>query len=72
MLLAPGLAAADAACAPAYLEASPLGLGLYVRHGWRTVDEIRVNLDIYGYEGKGWAVEKCMMREPGAGLGVSN
>ena len=68
MLLTPGLAAADAACAPIYLETSHAMLGFYVRHGWRPVDEIRVNLEIYGYEGEGWAIEKCLIREPGAGL----
>lgn len=64
MLIAHGLAAADAAGAPTYLEASPASLPLYLRHGWKIVEEIRINLDAYGYEGEGWAVEKCLLREP--------
>lgn len=68
MLATHGLAVADTAGAPIYLDSTPAGLPLYIRHGWKPVDEIRVNLEKYGYEGKGWAVEKCLLREPGAGV----
>lgn len=68
MLIAHGLTAADTAGAPTYVEASSVGLPLFVRHGWKPVDDIRVNLDTYGYEGEGWVTEKCLIREPGVGV----
>lgn len=70
ILLDHGLAAADAAGASTYIEASPMALPLYIRHGWKSVEDILVDLDKYGFEGAGWTVEKCMMREPAAGVTV--
>lgn len=31
-----------------YLEASPPGLGLYVKHGWRPCDDLVIDLRPYG------------------------
>lgn len=58
-----------------YLDTSPLGLNLYLKHGWRPVDEIRVDLGKYiGKKGGGEKEEEeteadeevslCMIREP--------
>lgn len=66
MLIRPGLEAADKAGARAYIEASPSGLPLYVRHGWeKEVDELTIDMTPYG--GQGIAHNPCLMREPGAG-----
>lgn len=64
-LIAPGLEAADTAGAKAYIEASPKGLPLYLKHGWVPVDEMVIDLTPYG--GEGVARQKFLMREPGAG-----
>ncbi|MCJ1462476.1 hypothetical protein MMC07_001078 [Pseudocyphellaria aurata] len=70
MLVVHGLAAADAAGASTYLRSSRRGLPFYIRLGWKPVDESRVNLDAYGFEGRGWEVMTCLMREPGAAVAV--
>lgn len=68
MLLRPGLEDADKAGAQTYIEASPSGLPLYLRHGWVQVDELVIDMKPHGGEG----VERnpCLMREPGAGSKV--
>lgn len=63
MLLAHVLAICDREGARCYIEASPMGLPLYVRHGWIRVDEIAVDLGKHGCEG-GVVVQQCLMREP--------
>ena len=65
MLIRPGLEAADKAGAQTYIEASPLGLPLYLRHGWEQVDEMVIDLRPYG--GEGIERNPALMREPGAG-----
>ena len=55
---------ADAAGAKTYVEASPAGLLLYIRHGWKAVDEL--TMDMRNYGGDRIAVEKTLIREPGA------
>ena len=57
----PGLSAADAAGAAAYVEASPMGLGLYLKHGWARTGELSVDLGKYG--GEGVVVDVCLRRE---------
>lgn len=54
-----------------YLDTSPLGLNLYLKYGWRRVDEIRVDLGKYIGKGGGEKEEEeeeevslCMIREP--------
>lgn len=66
-LLAPGLAAADEANAKTYIEATAIGLPLYLRHGWKPVGELRIDLDSFGYEGMGVRVQKLLIREPRGG-----
>ncbi|KAL8789430.1 MAG: hypothetical protein Q9213_001187 [Squamulea squamosa] len=66
MLIREGLAAADRDNARTYIEASPKGLGLYKKHGWKEVDEIVMDMRPHG--GTGMATEKCLIREPGAGV----
>ncbi|KAL9027913.1 MAG: hypothetical protein Q9196_003634 [Gyalolechia fulgens] len=68
MLIQEGLAAADRDGAKAYVEASPKGLELYLRHGWRIVDNIKLDMTPYG--GKGVAIEELMIRQPNAGAGA--
>lgn len=53
----------DNANRQSYLDASPLGINLYLKYGWRAVDEIRVDLGEYGIEG-GEEVSLCLIREP--------
>ena len=63
MLIAEGLADADRDNARTYIEASPAGYGLYLRHGWKHVDEIVIDISKYG--GRGVGIEKLLLREPG-------
>ena len=44
MLLKPGLADADKAGAQVYIEASPAGLPVYLKYGWKPVDEIQIDM----------------------------
>ena len=62
LLIAPGLEAADRDGAKTYIEASPTGLPLYLRHGWEPVDEIVIDMKPHG--GKDIAHQKLLMREP--------
>ncbi|KAL8807160.1 MAG: hypothetical protein Q9182_000842 [Xanthomendoza sp. 2 TL-2023] len=66
MLIREGLMAADRDHAKTYIEASPMGLGLYKKFGWKEVDDIIIDMRPHG--GAGMASEKCLMREPGAGM----
>ncbi len=66
MLIREGLAAADRDNARTYIEASHMGLGLYKKFGWKEVDDIVIDMRPHG--GTGIASEKCLMREPGAGI----
>ena len=63
MLIAEGLADADRDHARTYIEASPAGYELYLRHGWKQVDAIVIDTAQYG--GRGVATEKLLLREPG-------
>ena len=63
MLIREGLADADRHNARTYIEASPAGYGLYLRLGWKQVDEIVIDIGKYG--GHGMATEKLLVREPG-------
>ena len=46
-----------------YIEASAMGLPLYVRHGWVEVGELEVDLAKHGCEG-GIIRQKQLIREP--------
>ncbi|PGH09798.1 hypothetical protein GX51_00485 [Blastomyces parvus] len=67
-LLKWGIEKADAENARIFLEATPAGLPLYERLGWRTVDVIRVKLADYGIDaegdGDGYALLYIMIRDP--------
>lgn len=63
LLIREGLAMADQAGAKTYLESSVVGVPLYLKHGFKQVDEILIDMRPYG--GTGIESEKCMMREPG-------
>ena len=65
MLIRPGLEAADKAGANTFIEASPSGLPLYLRHGWEPVDEIVIDMRPHG--GHEIARQKSLMREAKAG-----
>ena len=64
MLIRPGLAAADKDGAQTFIEASPAGLPLYLRHGWEPVDEMTIDMRPHG--GTGIEVMPLLMREPNA------
>ena len=63
MLIAEGLADADRDHTRTYIEASPAGYELYLRHGWKEVDAIVIDVAKFG--GHGVATEKLLMREAG-------
>lgn len=63
LLINEGLAIADEKNAKTYIEASPKGLGLYLKHGWKLVDEIVLDMRQYGDSGV--AKEQCLIRKPG-------
>lgn len=68
MLIRPGLEAADKAGEQTYIEASPSGLGLYLKHGWKPVDEMVIDMRSHGVHGhEAVAHQKFLMREPCAG-----
>lgn len=50
MLLTAGLAKADELRLLAYTEATPKGLHLYLRHGFREVDRVTIHLEDWGGE----------------------
>ena len=64
MLIRPGLAAADKDGAQTFIEASPDGLPLYLRHGWEPVGEMVIDMRPHG--GTGIEVMPLLMREPNA------
>jgi predicted acetyltransferase len=49
-LLREGLKEADRRGLPAFIEASPVGLGLYKKFGWKEVVKTTVNLKEFGGE----------------------
>jgi hypothetical protein len=59
-----GLSIADKYKVNTYLEASPEGFNLYLRHGWPEVDEMRLDLKPYGWREN--SIDKCMSRKSGA------
>ncbi|KAF6241891.1 hypothetical protein HO173_000603 [Letharia columbiana] len=63
LLIRGGLAMADEVGGRVYLESSAVGMPLYLKHGFKPVDDILIDMRPYG--GTGIASEKCMMREPG-------
>lgn len=64
MLIEEGLDVADANNAKTYIEASPKGVQLYLRHGWKQVDDILIDVGKFGEQG-GVQSEKCFVRQPG-------
>lgn len=48
LLVAFGVHEADKLGLPAYTEASPEGLGLYLKHGFKEVDRVTVDLEQWG------------------------
>ena len=54
---------ADEAGAKTYLESSAKGVPLYLRHGFKLVDDILIDMRPYG--GTGVESSKCMVREAG-------
>ena len=63
-LLKAGLEDADRAQAQTYIEASPAGLPVYLKYGWKIIDEMTVDMTPYG--GHGIESQPFLMREPGA------
>lgn len=64
MLLEEGVSRAERDGAKIYLEASSLGLPLYLRNGWHVVDAVAVDMSKHGLPKLGVCVEKCLIREP--------
>lgn len=64
LLLTHGLEVVDKANSLSYLDSSSLGQNIYLKHGWRAVDEITVDLGKYGIDKGGEEVSLCMIREP--------
>ncbi|KAL6719969.1 hypothetical protein ACLMJK_001890 [Lecanora helva] len=62
MLIRSGLETVDKARAPAYVEASPIGFPLYLKHGWQPVDQVVIDMRPYG--GKGIERQNLLMRKP--------
>ena len=65
MLIRKGLEDADKAGAQTYIEATPDGLPLYLRHGWEPVEEMELDMAEYG-AGSGVEVMPFLMREANA------
>ena len=65
LLVSAGLEDADRAGARAYVEATPDGLPLYLKFGWRLVDEMVLEMEAFGVSGGGREVMPFLMREPG-------
>ena len=62
LLIKDGLGLVDREGARTYIEASPAGLELYKRFGWKHVDDAYVDRAEYG--GEGVAISRMMIREP--------
>lgn len=70
MLIRPGLADADRAGLQTYIEASPDGLPLYLKHGWAPVDELVLDMGKHGAGSSGGVeVMPFLMREANACAG---
>ncbi|KAF6225891.1 hypothetical protein HO133_009893 [Letharia lupina] len=65
MLIRPGLEDADKAGAQTYIEASPDGLPLYLKHGWEPVDKMVIDMGTHE-AGSGVEVMPFLMREANA------
>ena len=63
LLIRDGLTIADKHDAKTYIEASPVALQLYLKHGWKLIDDILIDMTPYG--GSGLASEKILMRPSG-------
>ncbi|KAL3421584.1 hypothetical protein PVAG01_08030 [Phlyctema vagabunda] len=61
-LLARGLELADRNNSKTFIQASPTGLSLYLRHGWEEVDEIVLDFSSYG--GPKEVKTALLIREP--------
>ncbi|KAJ5720807.1 uncharacterized protein N7483_008741 [Penicillium malachiteum] len=57
-----GYRKADALQARIYLEATPEGVALYTRYGWKPIEDFKLNLKLYGVAGE--EVFTVMVREP--------
>lgn len=64
LLIAEGVANVDRDNARVYLEASTAGYRLYLRHGWKQVDEVAIDISRYG--GRGEVTMKLLLRKPGS------
>ncbi|PYI05940.1 hypothetical protein BO78DRAFT_139068 [Aspergillus sclerotiicarbonarius CBS 121057] len=64
LLVAWGVQKADELGLPAYTEASPEGLGLYLRHGFREVDRVTVDLEEWGGPKGDFSSYGLLYREP--------
>lgn len=62
LLIAHGLDLVDKQNAKAYIQASPQGLGLYLKHGWKEVERLVFDLSPYG--GPKGVKTVLMVREP--------
>ncbi|KAJ6008135.1 hypothetical protein N7540_012111 [Penicillium herquei] len=61
-LLEWGIEKADALQARIYLEATPEGVALYTRYGWKPIEDFKLDLKLYGVEGED--IFSVMIREP--------
>ncbi len=66
MLIQQGLRAADEAHANTFIEATPMGLPLYKRHGWEEVDELAIDMRKYG---GGEVAKEMLLVRPARGEG---
>ena len=62
MLLKHGLELADRDCAKTYIEASAVGLGLYLSLGFEKVEEFEIDLRAHG--GEILMLVPCLVRQP--------
>lgn len=62
-LLDEGLAFADKDGADCHIIATDKGLGLYLKHGWKPIDEVVVDMAQAGI-GEGKVIFKCLKRSP--------
>lgn len=72
MLIRPGLEAADKDGAQTFIEATPAGLPLYLKHGWELVHKMTIDMRPHG--GTGIEPMPLLIREPNAPnkLGISD
>ncbi|KAJ5627406.1 hypothetical protein N7528_004833 [Penicillium herquei] len=57
-----GIEKADALQARIYLEATPEGVALYKRYGWKPIEDFKLDMKLYGVAGE--EVFTVMVREP--------